>query len=320
MPVIESWSTADVPRSERFALWREVRARNLFGVTAELDRHERASFQGSFTTMAVGSARILEVHATPYFVRRTQEDIRLSPGDSLCLYAQTLGGGWFQTPRGDFVVQPGRLAMSYSDAPYATRPTEPNGYHFQIVKIPIAAWGSLGEWRGTEARLAVSGTGLDAMLAACFASFLSEAANLQGAAAETAVETLVTLALGVRRGLIAGERGRAAVQEGRRTQVLRFIERHFADPRLSVSTIAAALHLSERQLHLLFEPTGISLSRRIARRRLETARRRIEQGMDPTIAATAFACGFDSLATFYRAFKAVYDTAPGDLRGKESVD
>jgi len=42
------WCTDEVEPHDRFDYWREVRAKGLFGVTAELERERRADFFGEF--------------------------------------------------------------------------------------------------------------------------------------------------------------------------------------------------------------------------------------------------------------------------------
>ena len=48
--------------------------------------------------------------------------------------------------------------------------------------------------------------------------------------------------------------------------------------------------------------------------RLTEARRQLESIPHLTVTDVARACGFDSLATFYRTFRQAYGLAPGDLR------
>ncbi|MFX6218427.1 hypothetical protein ABTF55_21760, partial [Acinetobacter baumannii] len=43
-PSMISFSTSEVPPDERFDHWREVRGKQLFGVTIELERERRADF------------------------------------------------------------------------------------------------------------------------------------------------------------------------------------------------------------------------------------------------------------------------------------
>lgn len=42
--IVFRWCTDEVERHDRFDYWREVRAKGLFGVTAELERERRADF------------------------------------------------------------------------------------------------------------------------------------------------------------------------------------------------------------------------------------------------------------------------------------
>ncbi|HEY4275163.1 MAG TPA: helix-turn-helix transcriptional regulator [Rhizomicrobium sp.] len=91
-----------------------------------------------------------------------------------------------------------------------------------------------------------------------------------------------------------------------------FIARHLSDYKLNPERIARALCISVRQLHLCFEPTGESLGQYIRRRRLEECRAMLESPMtvQRSVMEIAFACGFSSMPTFYRAFHHAYGAAP----------
>jgi transcriptional regulator GlxA family with amidase domain len=73
-----------------------------------------------------------------------------------------------------------------------------------------------------------------------------------------------------------------------------------------------------RQLHLLFEPTDKSFSRTLLALRLVEARRQLESVPHLTVTEIGLACGFDSLATFYRTFRQAYGMAPGDARTEQT--
>ena len=78
--------------------------------------------------------------------------------------------------------------------------------------------------------------------------------------------------------------------------------------------VATELGISLRQLHALFEPTGLSFARTLTAARLNEARRLLYATQERGIDEIAFACGFDSIATFYRVFRATYGMTPGDAR------
>ena len=69
------WCTDEVEPRDRFDYWREVRAKGLFGVTAELARERRADFVGEFSLRQLGGASLVELKASPYTVERSTSDI-----------------------------------------------------------------------------------------------------------------------------------------------------------------------------------------------------------------------------------------------------
>jgi hypothetical protein len=110
------WSTDQVDPEDRFDFWREVRARGLFGATAELEPERRRQFVGEFSLRKIDAAGLIELRASPYTVERTASDIADAPGDSLCIYQQLSGGGRFRVAGTDqFTVHRGSFATSYSD-------------------------------------------------------------------------------------------------------------------------------------------------------------------------------------------------------------
>ena len=133
------WSTDQVDPKDRFDYWREIRARGLFGVTAELEPEQRPQFFGEFSLRKFDGAGLIELRASPYRVERSTADIADAPGGSLCIYQQLGGGGWFGVNgSGDFTIQHGKFATSHSDLPYNTAPLAADGFHLRILKIPAA--------------------------------------------------------------------------------------------------------------------------------------------------------------------------------------
>jgi transcriptional regulator GlxA family with amidase domain len=125
---------------------------------------------------------------------------------------------------------------------------------------------------------------------------------------------LVALACG------ASEEGRASGQDSLRAARLeaakRHIDQHLAEPGLTPPSTAAALGVSLRQLHLLFEPTGTSFAQYVAQTRLQRCRDALASptGVSRSVADIAFGWGFNSFATFYRAFEREFGMPPAALR------
>jgi AraC-like DNA-binding protein len=110
--------------------------------------------------------------------------------------------------------------------------------------------------------------------------------------------------------------GRASLRAARLEAAKRHIGRHLAEPGLTPASTAAALGVSVRHLHLLFEPTGISFAQYVVRRRLLQCRAALASPTTTkrSVADIAFGWGFNSLATFYRAFEREFGMPPTALR------
>lgn len=311
------FSTDDIEQKDRFAHWREVRAKSLFGVTIELEQAKRADFRGTFFAQAIGGATLVEMHASPYRVTRSQADIEQTPSDSLCIYQQIDGSCWFDNGRGgEFTLKSGDIAISNADLPYKTTPIDDRGFHLRLLKIPLAVIGSPnGSDAVLPAQLLNVKPGFTSLFATSVGSFFDQAPHLSGAAADSVVQTLAQFAMMARSfSEQSSERSRSAVRAGRLQLARDIIDRDLHQSELSPGDMAARLGVSVRHLQMLFEPTGTSYARYVLGRRLERARQMLLQSPDAAVADIAQACGFQSLATFYRAFRAAFDMSPGDCR------
>lgn len=312
-----TWSTEQVDPRDRFDYWREVRAKGLFGVTAELDPEHRRDFFGEFSLRKLGDAGLVELRASPYRVERRTGDIADAASDSLCIYQQLGGGGWFGGARLDeFAVRDGMFATSYSDLPYRTVPLHDNGFDLRIIKIPVANLVPPGTELGELVPRPVQDeAALRPLLESCFRDLIED----KDAATDTApmLQALAHIAL-IERGIMR-PKSRLA-QQALRTAHLslarRLIRRHLSNAALTPTLIAGLLGISVRHLHILFEETENSFSETVTALRLAQSRRLLREQPRQTIAAVAFACGFDSLATFYRLFNASEAMTPGDYRAQ----
>lgn len=99
-------------------------------------------------------------------------------------------------------------------------------------------------------------------------------------------------------------------------QIRSFIRNRLSDPALSPEMIAAAHHVSTRQLHRLFRTHGVTAAAWIRVCRLERCRHDL---LDPaqrsrSIQEIAARWGFTDAAQFSRAFTATYGIRPRDYR------
>ncbi|SFH85549.1 helix-turn-helix domain-containing protein [Bradyrhizobium sp. cf659] len=325
------WCTDEVEPHDRFDYWREVRAKGLFGVTAELERERRADFFGEFSLRQLGGGGLVELKASHYTVERSTSDIAYAPGDSICVYQQLGSGGWFGGMRGnDFAIANGSFATSHTDLPYRTAPLGAGGFHLRILKIPVSQIPARDRRIRELAPKTFNDPALAPLLAACFADLGEAAAGEDGAADASSlvqaslvqaslVQALAHLAL-IERGIVRpGSRpGQAALRTARLSQARRLIARHLQDPDLAPAMVADLLGVSVRHLHMLFEAAEKSFSQTVTDERLKRSRRLLREAPERLIADIATSCGFESLATYYRVFNAAYGKAPGDFRGRGS--
>lgn len=312
-----TFSTDDLRPHERFDYWCEVRARNLFGVTIALKQDERQHFQGRFSALPIGTATLSQMQASPYTVSRSASDISRASSDSLCIYQQTGGASWFNSRNGsEFVVRAGDLAISHTDMPYLTRPATAQGFDLRVLKIPLA-----GRDLPVRSTLHLAPSPihndprLSMVISASFAALAAEAAQNPEADYDLAISHLAQLALLARGSIsVRSADSRAALRFGFLQAARNILARELQRPGLSPAGVAAALGISVRQLHILFEPTGESFSRTLIAMRLAEARRLLQSAPAMAVTDIAHACGFESLATFYRGFRAAYGITPGDVR------
>lgn len=315
------WCTDEVEPHDRFDVWREVRAKGLFGVTAELEREQRADFYGELSLSQVGNGALVELKATSYAVERSQSDIGSAPGDSICVYQQLGGGGWFGGMRSsDFAIANGSFATSHTDLPYRTRPLGDSGFHLRILKIPVSGLATQDKRTRELAPKVFNDPALAPLLDACFADLGEAAANDDSSGAVPLVQALGHLAL-IERGIVrpGSRRGQSALRTARLSLARRLIARHLQDPDLAPTRVADLLGVSVRHLHLLFEVADRSFSQTVTEERLKRSRRLMHEAPERLIADIATACGFESLATYYRVFHAAYGLPPGDFRAQQTA-
>ncbi|MBM7774496.1 AraC-like DNA-binding protein [Actinokineospora baliensis] len=91
------------------------------------------------------------------------------------------------------------------------------------------------------------------------------------------------------------------------------IDARLADPDLTPAGIAAAVHISTRQLYRLFESEGTTVAKWIRDRRLE--RCRADLLTEPAgVSAVGARWGIPDSSYFSRAFRQRYGCAPRDYR------
>ena len=115
---------------------------------------------------------------------------------------------------------------------------------------------------------------------------------------------------------------RQTVSDKRLQDVLRFIEIHLSDPKLSIATVAKGCGISPRYLSFLLKLHGTPFSTLVWEKRLKMASGWLSQSKrsDISISEIAYRVGFKSPAHFSRMFKRVYSMSPCEYRGSGLPD
>jgi AraC-like DNA-binding protein len=109
---------------------------------------------------------------------------------------------------------------------------------------------------------------------------------------------------------------RQTVSDKRLQDVLRFIEIHLSDSKLSIATVAKGCGISPRYLSFLLKLHGSPFSNLVWQKRLKMASGWLSQSKpnEISISEVAYRVGFKSPAHFSRMFKRVYGVSPCDYR------
>lgn len=309
-PVV-SFSTDGLRAEDRFDHWREARGKSLFGVTIELPREKRSAFHGEFRAHKIGAAVTSEMSASSYVVGRPPGDIARQAGESLCVTLQVHGGGaLFTGDEESAAVGAGDMTIGYSDTAFLATPASDCGFRSKALKIPFDRAIMLDRpIEDLTLAKPVEGLGIDRPLRALFQAVTDP----DGALADTEddVTHVARLALAARGRLSMGRpEVRAALRAGQRHAALEIMRRDLRKTDLAPSGVAVELGVSLRQLHVLFERSEQSFSRTLTQIRVEAAGVLLRRARALSVTQVALACGFESLATFYRAFGRAHGLSP----------
>jgi AraC-like DNA-binding protein len=109
---------------------------------------------------------------------------------------------------------------------------------------------------------------------------------------------------------------RQSLSDRRLQEVLRFIEIHLSDPKLSIATVAKGCGISPRYLSFLLKLHGTPFSTLVWDKRLKIAKQWVSASKpgEASISEIAYKVGFKSPAHFSRMFKRAYNMSPRQYR------
>jgi AraC-like DNA-binding protein len=313
------FSTDDVPPPAREEFWLDFVSKHVISVTPG-ERPDPATFRASLEAQTAGRFTLFDLRTSHRINGRTAADVSRDSLDKFNLRRVSREQVYRVSPRPgrteEIRLCPGDFCITSVGWPNQSATTD--GVAFSALLIPREVLSPLlAGGRLTGPIPLRAGSPLGSLLGAAFDTAVAQVPLLSPELGDAVLQNLcglVALACG------ASEEGRSSAHESLRTARLeaakQYINQHLAEPGLTPASTAAALGISLRNLHLLFEPTGMSFAQYVVRRRLVQCRAALASphGGGRSVADIAFGWGFNSLATFYRAFQHHFGMPPAAVR------
>jgi AraC-like DNA-binding protein len=312
------FSTDHIAPRDRVRSWCDYFAKQVHSITPGETPDPRA-FRAEASGMIVGEFALLEIKSGFERVQRTAADVARDKVQAFYVRRFLVPVIWRAAPRStacDLIYEPGDFCVSSTEWQFEAESKGPAS--FDMLIIPQAALSPLitGGRLQCPFRLP-SASPLGSLLGAAMDAAKAQAPLLPDELGEAVLRNLCGLvALTCSTSHDCAEQARDSLQSSRLVAVKRYVDLHLADSGMTPSSAAAAVGMSVRQLHRLFEPDNISFARYVSRQRLLRCRDTIAgaTGTGRSVVDIAFGWGFNSMATFYRAFVSEFGASPAIVR------
>ncbi len=307
-----TFSTDDVPEAERFAYWREGALRSV-GVSGEVT-HRETPFNAKVEGWVGKTVSRFRYRADGYRAFRHGCDIaRHSWADYVWLRRECGAGARFDHAGREFILRPGDLLVADPTIPFINEAR--TSYDGDMLVIPRRLFEPhLPVSLRPRSFTLIGSSGIAGLVKGYLDAFTGQIDMLDEREFALVADNFGRL-LAVACGASAGEQ-QEALRLARLEEAKRYVDLNVADSGLTPEKAAAALKISVRQLHRLFEPTGTSFAQYLLRRRLEECRSALmsPNGAGRSVTDIALGWGFNSLVTFHRGFRRAFGATPNELR------
>ncbi|MFE3229672.1 helix-turn-helix domain-containing protein [Nocardia sp. NPDC059228] len=261
-----------------------------------------------------GRLLFAELTASPHIHRRTPRCIQQSDVAFFQIAVLTDGAASLEQDGRIDELTPGDFVVYENSRPFTWTFTQP--WSVSVLSVPSeAVLLSDSERRTVSGRVLSGQHGLSGVVGRFVLDLIRHGEDVADSQSEEILARTTDLAI-----CLLVEPGQPrhadAAQRSLITRIKAYIETRLRDPALTPAEIAAAVNISTRYLHKLFQAENESVALYIRRRRLERMRaelldRRLAQ---VSIATLAHRGGFGDISGFHRAFRAAYGISPGEMR------
>jgi AraC-like DNA-binding protein len=311
----DAYSTAALPRRERFEFFRDVVDRVFCPMSISATQSGAGQFVGSVSVAGLGTgARMALVATSPCTVRRRAEDIaRISVPDYLVKFQLKGHAIWTQRSR-EVHLHPGDFVIASTAEPYSLQLID--DYSMPVLALSNAMMRDLTADPDQFLGVRMSGDEADCGLLTSFVGEVVARMNrLDGAMLARSEANILDLLRGV---LSARAKKRAVSAAEQRTAIKSFIRTRLTDHRLGPAMIAAEFGITTRYVHALFSDDPETIGEYIRTLRLHACREALENSAasDQSLTDFALSWGFYDLSHMSRCFRAAFDLTPTEVRAR----
>lgn len=319
MSTLETFSTAELPPHQRLESWNDMTGSAFTPLVT--DPVDRQAFAGSLTRTQIGQIRVAEARSEPALVRHSRQHVARTREALFMLCLQLEGVSSTRQQGREAILRYGDFHFLDSTRPYEISFAQPN--RMLVLSIPQPDLARRMPSPESEVAIALQGNnGVPGLLSSLLCSFWEQ----RRSGDETYLsprfsEAILDLIASAYAGITAATAESSSIAIARREQIRTYIESHLHDPTLTPGSVAAAVHLSPRRLHQLFEADGETVGAYILRRRLEECARAMSDisQRSRTVTEIAFLHGFNNASHFGRVFRERYKATPSDYRRRSSI-
>jgi len=313
-----NFSTDRISPGDRVRFWCDYVAKQAHSITPN-EIPDPDTFRAEASGSVAGEFALLSIQSGLQKVKRTAADIASDKADAFIVRRFRTPVIWKAAPRStpvDLIHEPGDFCVSATEWQFDAESKGPAS--FDMLVIPQAALAPLLTGGRLQRPFRLSGgSPLGSLLGAAIAAANAQAPMLPNELGEAVLRNLCGLvALTCGASDEGTARARDSLHAARLAAVKRYVDLNLSDPNLTPASTAAALGISARQLHRLFEQSDISFARYVSRQRLLRCRDTIAgaTGTGRSVVDIAFGWGFNSMATFYRSFVSEFGSPPAMMR------
>jgi AraC-like DNA-binding protein len=312
------FSTDGLPPRDRVRFWCDFIAKQAHSITPG-EIPDPGAFRAEASGSVAGEFALLDIKSGLEKVQRTAADVARDKTEAIFIRRFRRPVIWTVAPSSvpiELIHAPGDFCVSSTEWQFAAESKGSASFDMlvipQVALSPLLAGGRLAR----PFRLP-GGSPIGSLLGAAMDAAKAQAPLLADKLGEAVLRNLcglVTLACSASDE--GTERGRDSLRSAQLASVKHHVDVHLADPGLTPASAAAAQGISARQLHRLFELSGSTFARYVLRQRLLRCRDTIAgaTGTGRSVIDIAFGWGFNSMATFYRAFASEFGSPPTMLR------